>query len=185
MYKSVLDKSKPQFEKSLEHFTVDLSSVRTGRANPSLVENVMVESYGAQTPIKGLASISATDSRTLLIQPWDRSLVSAIDKAIQAANLGIQPTNDGIALRLSIPPLNEERRREYVKLIKQYAESARIRVRNIREDVWKEIGKLEKEKKLTEDQKFEAQKELNKLVETFNEKIKEAVERKEQEVMTV
>ncbi|HLC44468.1 MAG: ribosome recycling factor [Candidatus Doudnabacteria bacterium RIFCSPHIGHO2_01_FULL_50_11] len=180
-----IDKRLKDFEIAIEHLHTELSSVRTGRANPALVEGVVVESYGTRQPLKNLSTISVSDARTLIIQPWDKSILSDVEKGIQASNVGIQPVNDGVKLRLVLPPLNEERRVELVKLIKQMAESARIRMRNIREEIWKEIGKQQKDKQITEDQKYQAEKDLKELLEGYNEKIKVIIEKKEREILTV
>lgn len=185
MYKQLIDKRKPEFEKALEHLHKDLSAIRTGRASPALVENILVESYGATTPLKNLAGITVPEARTLVIQPWDKGVLTAVEKAIAASNLGITPVNDGARIRLNLPSLNEERRQELVKLVKQQAESCRVRIRNVREEIWKEVRKLLKEKKVTEDQKYDAQEDLKKIVENYNEQIKNLAEAKEKEVMTV
>lgn len=185
MYKQLIEKQKPQLEQALEHLKTELAGIRTGRAHPGLVEQVMVESYGTKSPLKNLASINVTDAKTLTIQPWDKGVIGEVAKALTAANLGMTPVNDGISIRLNIPPLNEERRKEMVKVIKQQAENSRIRIRNIREDIWKEVARLAKEKQVSEDEKFEAQEELKKIVESSNEQIKELTEKKENEVMTV
>lgn len=150
-----------------------------------MVENLPVESYGTTSSLKNLASITVPEPRSLAIQPWDKGLAGNIEKAIQAANLGLQPINDGVNIRLNLPSLNEERRKELVKIVRQQGESARIRVRNAREDAWKEIVNLHKEKKLTDDQKYDASEELKKIVEDYNGKIKLMLEKKEQEIMTV
>jgi len=185
MYKQLIENQRVALDKSMEHFATELASIRTGRAAPAMVENIAVESYGVVSPLKNIASITVPEPKSLTIQPWDRSLLSNIEKAIMAANLGIQPINDGLHVRLNLPPLNEERRKDLAKVVRQQAEAARVRVRNIREDIWKEVVRLQKEKKVTEDQKYEAQEELKKLVEEYNEKIGSLLERKEQEIMTV
>lgn len=185
MYKKIILEKRSQLEKAIEHLATEMSGLRTGRANAALVENILVESYGAKTPLKNLASITVPEPRSLAIQPWDRGLLSAVEKAISASSLGIQPVNDGANIRVNLPALTEERRGELVKTVKQHAEDTRIRVRNIREEIWREVGKLLKEKMITEDQKFEAQDKLKELVEEYNEKIKSIVEKKEQEIMTV
>ena len=185
MYKQLIESKTKEFEKALEHFLSDLNAVRTGRASPQLVENLPVDSYGTKTPLKNVASITVPDHRSLAIQPWDRSLLPAIEKAIQSSSIGIQPVNDGAYVRLNMPALNEERRKELVKVIKGHAETARVRLRNIREEIWKEVGRAVKEKKLTEDDKYNAEKELKKTIDGYNAEIEEMLKRKEAEVMTV
>jgi len=185
MYKKIIEEHKPKFEKAIEHFISEIAALRTGRANPALVEGILVESYGAKTPLKNIASISTPDSRSILIQPWDKNTLKDIEKAIAASPLGIQPVNDGNHIRLNLPQLSEERRKELVKLVKQHAESARVSIRNVREEIWKEIGRIHKEKQITDDQKFEAQEELKKVVDEYNARVKELLDKKEQEIMTV
>ncbi|MCL5435805.1 MAG: ribosome recycling factor [Patescibacteria group bacterium] len=185
MYQKLIEAKAGEFEKALSHLTKELNAVRTGRASPALVENLLVESYGTKTPLKNVASITVPDARSLAIQPWDRSLLSAVEKAIQASSVGIQPVNDGAYIRLNMPPLNEERRKELVRVIKGHAEAARVRLRNVREEIWKEVGRALKEKQLTEDDKYKAEKDLKKTLDGYNEKIEEMSKRKEAEIMTV
>lgn len=185
MYKQLIESKKSDFEKAVAHFQSELNAIRTGRASPSLVESLMVESYGLQTPLKNIASITVPDAKSLAIQPWDRSLLSAIEKAVQASSIGIQPVNDGVYIRLNMPPLNEERRKELVKMVKSQAESAKVRIRNVREEIWKEVVRGVKEKQLTDDEKYEAEKELKKTIDGFNAKIEEFLKSKEAEIMTV
>ena len=185
MIKELIKNSIPDFDKALAHLQGELVSIRTGRASTGLVENIEVDSYGVKTQIKNLASINVPEPRSISIQPWDKNNLAEIEKGIAKSNLGVQPVNDGVNIRINLPPLNEERRMELTKTIKQISESTRVRIRNIREDVWKETGRLLKEKKITEDQKFEAQEELKKLVDEYNEKVKEILAKKEAEIMTV
>jgi len=185
MIKELIKKSIPDFEKAIEHLQGDLVSIRTGRASAGLVENISVESYGTKTPIKNLASITVPEPRSISIQPWDKNNLSEIEKGIAKSNLGVVPVNDGNNIRVNLPTLTEERRLELTKTIKQISESTRVRIRNIREDLWKETGRLLKEKKITEDQKFEMQDELKKVVDEYNEKVKEILGKKEKEIMTV
>jgi ribosome recycling factor len=180
-----IEKKSKDFLNALDFLHKEFSGVRTGRASPALVETLQVESYGTKQPLKNIASISVSDAKTLVIQPWDRSGLQEIEKAIQASSIGIQPANDGIRIRLAMPPLSSERRQDLVKLIRQMAEQARVRIRNVREDVWKEVQKQVKDKQLTEDQKYQAEKELKSIVEKYNEEIKKLLESKENEVMTV
>lgn len=185
MRQPLIEQRKADFDRAIDHFHNELATVRTGRASAALVENVQVESYGTNSPLKNLAGITVQDARTLLIQPWDRSVLASIEKAIQAANLGFTPINDGLHIRISIPSPTEERRKELAKTVRQMAEAARVRIRNIREEIWREVGKMVKDKKLTEDDKYQAEEELKKLVNEFNESIKQILEKKEAEVMTV
>lgn len=169
----------------MEHLKVDLASLRTGRAHPSLVENIMADAYGVKTPIRGLANIIISDPKTLLIEPWDKGIIKDIEKAIQVANIGINPMNEGTKLRLSMPSLTEETRKELIKILGQKLEQGRISVRNMREVVRDEIAKAEEDKKIAEDEKHRAQEELEKFIKEQNDEIKAIGEKKEQDLMTI
>ncbi|MCL5666633.1 MAG: ribosome recycling factor [Patescibacteria group bacterium] len=185
MTDQILQNHKPDFEKALEHYAHELSGVRTGRANPALLNTVQVESYGSKMPIEHIASVTVSDARTLTISPWDKGQLQAVEKAIQMANLGFNPSNDGQVIRITLPPLNEERRKEMVKLVGQIAEKARIGVRNAREDVIKEMKKAESDGKISKDDLARGQKKLQETVDKYNEEIKRMAGEKEKEVMTV
>ncbi len=185
MVEQILNNHKSQFEKVIEHFLHELSGVRTGRVSPALLNTVMVESYGSQMPIEHVASVTVTDARTLTISPWDKSQIQVIEKAIQIANLGFNPSNDGQVIRITLPPLNEERRKEMVKLVGQTAEKARISIRNVRESAIKELKKAETDGNISKDDLTGGQKKLQVLVDKYNEEIKQHAEGKEKEVMTV
>src|SRR5438105_295884 len=134
MIDNIIASKKPEFDKVLDHFKFEIGSLRTGRANPALLQTVQVESYGSKMPLEHVASITVSDAKTLTISPWDKGQIQAIEKGIQVANLGFNPSNDGNVLRITLPPLNEERRKEMVKLLGQIAEKGRIGIRNVRED---------------------------------------------------
>ncbi|MBI4053748.1 MAG: ribosome recycling factor [Candidatus Doudnabacteria bacterium] len=185
MYRELINGKRPDFEKALEHFRTELATVRTGRANPALVENLKVESYGSFVPLNTIGSITVSDPRSLAIQPWDKTLLPAMEKAILGANIGLQPVNDGNFIRLNIPPMTEERRGELQKFTRQLAEAARVRIRGIREDLWREITKLHRDKKLTDDAKYEAQEELKKIIDEYNEKITDLTTKKETELAII
>ncbi|HBP01085.1 MAG TPA: ribosome recycling factor [Candidatus Moranbacteria bacterium] len=185
MYESLISGKRADLEKAMEHFKFELGKLRTGRANPSLVEDVMVDYYGSRTPLKQIAAINTPEPRQITIQPWDRGAISAIEGAIRESDLGINPVNDGILIRLSIPSLTEERRRDLVKVLNGKAEEGRIAVRNIREDAWKEIQDLEKKGDISEDDKFRAKEKLQVLIDEYNKKIEEIREKKEIDIMTV
>lgn len=185
MVDQIINSHKPDFDKVMEHFAHELNGVRTGRANPALLATVMVESYGAKMPLEHVASVSATDAKTLTISPWDKSQLQAIDKAIQMANLGFNPSNDGSVIRISLPPMSEERRKEMVKMVGQVAEKAKIGVRNVREDILKEMKKAESDGKISKDDLTHGQKKLQDAVDKMNADIKQHAEAKEKEVMTV
>ncbi len=185
MVENILSNHKDGFNKVIEHYLHELSGVRTGRANPALLNTVQVESYGSRMPIEHVASVTVSDARTLAISPWDKSQLQSIEKAIQMANLGFNPSNDGNVIRITLPPLNEERRKEMVKLVGQIAEKARIGVRNVREDVIKEMKKAESDGEISKDDLVHGQKKLQEQVDKLNDEIKQHAEAKEEEVMTV
>ncbi len=185
MIDQILNDNKEHFEKALEHFLHELSGVRTGRANPALLNSVIVESYGTKMPLEHVASISVSDARTLVISPWDKGQIQAIEKGIQLANLGFNPSSDGVVIRINLPALNEERRKEMVKLVGQLAEKGKIGIRNARETTHKEMKKAEADKKISKDQLETGQKKLQEIVDKYNEEIKKHAEAKEKEVMTI
>jgi len=185
MIEQILGSHKENFEKAIEHFLHELSGVRTGRANPALLNTVQVESYGAKMPIEHVASVSVSDARTLVIAPWDKGQLQAIEKGIQQANLGFNPSNDGVVIRIILPALNEERRKEMVKLVGQIAEKGRIGIRNAREMVIKEMKKAESDGKISKDDLAHGQKKLQEMVDKYNEEVKKHAASKEEEVMTV
>lgn len=176
---------KQNFEKAIEHFHHELSSVRTGRANPSLLSTVMVESYGSKVPLQQVASVTVSDAKTLTISPWDKSQLQEIEKGIIAANLGFMPGNDGNVIRINLPPLTEDRRKEMVKLVGQMAESARIAVRQVREEIAKELKRMESTGDITKDDLASEQKKLQDAVDGYNAQIKTGADDKEQELMTI
>jgi ribosome recycling factor len=170
------------FSAVIDHLKSELGGIRTGRAHPSLVENMSVEVYGSPTPLKGVASISAQDSKTLLIQPWDKGAVKAVEKAIQTSDLGINPQVDGGSIRLTMPALTEERRKEYVKLAHTAGEQAKISVRNMRKD---ELNRLKSDDSVSEDAQKRAESNLQEDVNATNKEIDALVKRKEEELLKV
>jgi ribosome recycling factor len=185
MYRETIQQHELLFSGTIEHFKGEIEKFRTGRATPALVDYLVIDYYGTKAPLKQIASINVPEPRSLMIQPWDRGALSAIENAIRVANLGFNPLNDGIVLRIALPPLTEERRRDLVKALNQKSEEARIAVRNIREDAWKEIQNLEKDGIISEDAKFRAKEELQAVVETYNNKIEEMRKKKEEDIMTI
>ena len=179
----ITSNAKTTMNKSIEFYKSQLSKVRTGRASASLVDNVKVDYYGAPTPISQIASISVPDARTIMIQPWDRGSLNPIEKAIQQADLGFNPQNDGNVIRIPVPPLTEQRRLEFVKLCKKYAEEAKISVRNIRRDEIDVLKKAEKDKTLTEDERKKGEEDIQKITDEFVKKIDEYLVIKEKELM--
>ena len=181
----LVNKKEPEFEKVLEHLKSELSTLRTGRANTALVDHLEVDYYGTKTPLIQIAQITVPEPRVIAVQPYDKAVLKDIEKSIQVSNLGINPVNDGNFIRLVIPQMTEERRKELVKLVSQISEKSRGSVRNIREDVWKEIQKLEKDGKLSEDEKISGKEQLQKVTDKYNEEIKKMTEAKEKEIMTI
>lgn len=174
-----------KMDKAVQHTQQQFATVRTGRATPSLVERINVEYYGAPVPLQQIASISVPEARQLLIKPHDRNSLEAVEKAIRDSDLGVAPNNDGIAIRLSLPQLTEERRREYVKVAKHMAEDGRIAVRNARRDARKAMEGAEKEGEISADELERAEKELEKVTHEHVEHIDEALGRKEQELLEI
>lgn len=172
-------------EKTLQALRRELASLRAGRAAPSLLDKIEVEYYGTMTPLNQLSNISAPEPRLLVIQPWDKSAISAIEKALQKSELGITPTNDGDVIRINIPPLTEERRAELVRVVKKTGEEAKVSIRNIRRDANDEYKKMEKSGDLSEDEARRYQEEIQKLTDDFVKQIDEAVTSKEKDIMTV
>ncbi|KKR03053.1 MAG: Ribosome-recycling factor [Parcubacteria group bacterium GW2011_GWF2_39_13b] len=185
MHKELINKIKPEINKAIEHLKSELGGLQVGRATPALVENIEVDCYGGRTPVRQIASINAPEPRMLVIQPWDPAITKDIERAISSARSGLSVAVDGEIVRINIPPLNEERRRELISVLSEKLEQARIAVRLRREKVWKEIQDLAREGKIREDDKFRAKDELQDLVDEYNEKIEEMGESKKKEVMTV
>lgn len=176
---------KSDFQATVDHLQKEFSSLRTGRATPALVEDITVSAYGSNIEIRGLASINIPDARTLVIDPWDKGLIQNIEKGIRDAGIGLNPVVDGQVLRIMIPQMTEETRKQVVKIMREKLENARIRLRGVREEVREEIIKKEKDKEFSEDEKFKLFDELDNLTREFNEKIAEIGERKEKEVMEI
>lgn len=174
-----------KMEKAVEHTRSQFSTVRTGRATPSLVDRITIEYYGAQVPLQQLASISVPEARQLLIKPHDRGSLEAIEKAIRESDLGVNPNNDGISIRISLPQLTEDRRKEYVKVAKNMAEDGRITLRNLRRDARKAMEAEQKDGEVSEDELERAEKELDKATGEHVDLVDEALSRKEQELLEV
>lgn len=185
MIENVKKDNENRMKKSIETFSGELSRMRTGRAHPSLLEHVAVDYYGNKTPVSQVANVIAEDSRTLSITPWDKNMIPVIEKAIMNAGLGLNPVTAGAVIRIPMPALNEERRREFVKLVKHEAENARVSVRNIRRDANNEIKKLLKDKKITEDDERKAQDAIQKLTDKYIGEIDKLLEKKEKDLMEV
>ncbi|HPN96747.1 MAG TPA: ribosome recycling factor [Candidatus Moranbacteria bacterium] len=185
MIKALIDNKKGDFEKAIARFKEELNQLRTGRASTVLVDNVMVDYYGSKSPLKTVATVTVPEARTIMISPWDKDNLVNIEKAIRESQLNFNPVNDGQVIRINIPSLTEERRKELVKLLNQKAEEARVMVRRCREEVWEEIQNLESSGKIGEDDKFNGKEKLQKVVDEYNGKIEEIRKKKEEEVLTV
>jgi len=172
-------------EEVLGKIMADFQSLRIGKASSVLVENVSVTYYGSKVPLKQMANISIPDVNLIVIQPWDVNSLDDIILAIENSGIGLNPSSDGRAIRLALPPLTAERREELIKVIHKTAEECRIVLRNLREESWKEVKHLESQKQITEDDRYQAEKELNKMIEDFNLKVNRLVEVKEKEIRTV
>jgi ribosome recycling factor len=183
MVKDVLRDLEAKMKVSADHFRKDLSKVRTGRANLSLFEDIKVEYYGTLTPVNQLANLGIPDPTLITVQPWDPTLLEPIDKAIRAADLGFNPLNDGKTIKVPIPPLDDERRREMAKKIKKMLEDEKTALRNMRRESKDEIEKLEKDKKVSEDDKFNGLELLQKLIDDYSKKIEEVAAAKEKEIL--
>lgn len=182
--KSIMDHAKTNMEKAIAHLELELQKVRAGKANPVMLENVMVDYYGSKVAISNTASINTQDSRTLIIQPWEKSMLTPIEKAIQMANLGFNPQNDGVIIRIVVPPLTEERRRELTKTAKNLGEDAKIAIRNIRKDAMEQVKELKK-KGLPEDEAKDGETKIQNLTDGNVAKVDKHIEQKEKEIMTV
>lgn len=174
-----------KMQKTLEVVNSDFASVRAGRANASVLDKITVDYYGTPTPIQQVASISSPDPRSLMISPWDGTLLKAIEKAIQTSELGINPQNDGKVIRLLFPQLTEERRKELTKQVRKYAENGKVAIRNIRRDAMDKLKAAEKKGEMTEDDRKDCEKELQDITDKYCKKIDEACEKKEKELMAV
>jgi len=176
---------KSKMEKSIEALRKDLSRIRTGRASLTLLDGVRVNYYGVPTPLSQVASLAVPESRTISIQPWDPKIIGEIEKAIQKSDLGLTPLSDGKIVRINIPPLTEERRKELVKVVKRMEEECKVAMRNIRRDANEQLKTAKKDKNLSEDDQFKYQEEIQKLMDKSIEKAEEVVKAKEKEILEV
>lgn len=183
--KDVLNTAKEKMEKALKVLGSDFAAIRAGRANPAVLDRISVNYYGTPTPINQMAAISVQDARVLVIQPWDKSSLKSIEKAIQSSDLGINPNNDGSVIRLAFPQLNEERRKELCKEIKKLGEESKVAVRAIRRDANEKIKAMKKDGELTEDDVKQFDKDIQKLTDKYIEYVDDAVSVKEKEILSV
>ncbi|MFO7259556.1 MAG: ribosome recycling factor [bacterium] len=180
-----IQEARAQMERAVEAVRREFAAVRTGKATPALLETIRVEAYGSKMPINQLGTVSAPEPRLLVVQPWDKGLIGAIEKAIRNAELGLNPVNDGNVIRIPIPPLTEERRREMVRLAHKLAEEGRVAVRQVRQEANKEIKKRQQAHELSEDDARRQLDEVQKLTDQYIEKIDELLRAKEQEIMEI
>ncbi|MDO8986631.1 MAG: ribosome recycling factor [Coriobacteriia bacterium] len=185
MIADITKDTKEHMAKSVAALTHEFSGVRTGRASGAILEKIHVDYYGTPTPIMQIAAIKSPEPQTLIIDPWDKSAMGAIEKAIRASDLGLNPSNDGVIIRIPFPPLTEERRKELVKLCKGYSEEARVAVRNIRRDSNDRLKRMEKEGEISEDDLRRAEIEIQKLTDDHIKIIDETLKRKDEEIMEV
>jgi len=183
MVEGLLKDCEERMKKTLSLFEKELGRLRAGRASPALLEGIRIDYYGVPTPLNQVATISIPESRVIVIQPWDKSLLGEIEKAILKSNLGVTPQNDGKVIRLVLPPLSEERRKELVKVVKKMGEEAKVALRNIRRDIIEELRKLEKEKQISQDDLKHYQNEVQKITDQYVEKVDKYVQEKEKEIM--
>lgn len=182
MIQKIKDETKIKMEKSITLLSQELSKIRTGRASPALLDGVKVEYYGTILPLNQVASVSIPEPRLIVIQPWDKQALGAIEKGIYKASLGLTPNNDGNVIRLSVPPLTTERREEISKLVQHLGEECRIALRNIRREANNEIKKGEKDKKISEDESFKTQEAIQKMTDEYIKKVDEILKKKEKEI---
>ena len=182
--KAVLDAASDKMEKTIDHFDKEIGKIRAGKANPKMLEDIKIDYYGTMTPLTQVANINSPDPRTITIQPWDRKTIPVIEKAIMAANLGMNPDNNGEIVRINVPPLTEERRKDLVKQVKKIGEEIRVAIRNIRRDAIEDFKKLKKDG-LPEDMEKDAGAEAQKLTDKSIKKVDELLEKKEKDILTV
>jgi ribosome recycling factor len=185
MIKDVMDDAELRMDKAIDALRRDLATIRTGRASPSLVERLTVDYYGSSTPLNQLAGISVPEPRLIVIQPWDRGSMAAIEKAIQKSELGLNPSNDGQLIRIAIPPLTEERRKQLVKLVHGHVEEGKVALRNIRRDAMAHVKELMNEKLIGEDDERRAEQQVDELTKRFVGEADKVGKSKEQEVLEV
>ncbi|SRR6056297_1529920 len=179
----VLDETKEKMEKSLASFKAELRKVRTGRASLSLVDGITVDYYGTQTPLNQMASLSVPESRLIVIQPWDTTAIKNVEKAILQSNIGLTPSNDGKVIRLTVPPLTEERRKEIAKQVRQMSEDYKIAIRNIRREANESFKQMKKDSDISEDDAFAGKDKVQELTDKYTERVEAAYKEKEKEIL--
>jgi ribosome recycling factor len=185
MLNEITNEAEHKMKKAIQVIKEELSHIRTGRASSALVENIKVEYYGIPTPLKEIANISIPEADLIVIQPWDKNCVNDVEKAIWKEDIGLTPNNDGNVIRLSIPPMTEERRKEMAKIVKKETESSKVAIRNVRREINDKIKKMEKDSEISEDQSKELFKEIQELTDNYTKKIDDIYKLKESEIMKV
>lgn len=185
MAQATIDNAGREMQEALEHLDAELSSLQIGRANPALVNDISIEAYGTTQPLKTIANVSIPDPQTIQIQPYDKGILSNIEKSLRVSSLNLNPSNDGVVVRINIPPTTEERRKELVKMVGQKAENSRVSIRHARQKAHDIIKKMKDDKTISEDELYTYQEALQKKVDDFNKKIEEKAKKKEQEIMTI
>jgi ribosome recycling factor len=185
MQDEIMADTERRMQKSVEAVTHDLAGIRSGKATPALLDSVKVEAYGQKTPLNQVASISVPDPKSLVVQPWDKSIIGEVVKAIQVAELGFNPQVEGNIVRIPVPPLSEERRRELAKMCKKIAEEGKVAIRNIRRDANDQLKKAEKDKQISEDQQHRSMDKIQEFTDKFIKKVDKLVDAKEKELMSV
>lgn len=185
MLEGIYKEVEAKMQSSVDVFKKDLNTIRTGRASLSLLDGITVDYYGTPTPLNQLATLSVPESRLITIQPWDQSVIGAVEKAILKSDLGLTPVNDGKLVRIAIPPLTEERRKDLVKIVKKYSEECKIAVRNVRRDGNESLKELEKKKEITEDDLYKSQNKIQEVTDGYIKKIDEITEKKEKEILEI
>jgi ribosome recycling factor len=185
MLSALYQDTEAKMEKSIESLGRELATIRTGRASLSILDGINLDYYGASSPLNQVATLSVPESRLIVIQPWDPSVIKDIEKAIMRSDLGLTPNNDGKVIRIPIPPLTEERRLQLVKVVKRHGEEGKIAIRNVRRDAIAEAKEFEKEKTISEDELHRAQDEIQKITDRFIDKVDELVEKKEKDILEI
>lgn len=183
--KQILATAEEGMKRAIDHMRIELGKIRTGRANPAVLDSVRVDYYGSQVPISQIASITTPDATMIVVQPWEKNMIGPIDRAIQMANLGLNPTNDGTVIRLPIPPLTEERRRDLAKGARKVAEDSRVGVRNARRDAMDDLRRAEKEEHMSEDMRKGGEEDVQKLTDKYIAEVDKIYIEKEKDIMSV
>lgn len=183
MKERIYRETEEKMGKTVDNFKAELSKIRTGKASPALLDGIMVDYYSVKTPINQVATVSTPEPRMIVVQPWDKTIISAIEKEIQKANIGLTPNSDGNIIRLAVPPLTEERRKEIVKSIKKIAEDNKVAVRNVRRDSIETLKTAKKDGEIPEDEEIRLEKDIQKLTDKYVEQIDELMQKKEKEIL--